>query len=55
MILNLVEETKKVAFERSVELLVKGTDLHIHEKEYEENYIYTITNGIIRDNVQVNN
>ena len=55
IILGIVENTRKEAFQRSVELVVKATDLNVNNKIYETNYTYTLTNGVISDDVAVTN
>ena len=55
IIIGIVENTRKDAFQRSVELIVSATDININDKAYEENYTYTITDGVISDNVAVSN
>ena len=49
IILGIVEDAKKDAFMRSVELLVSTTDIDIANKSFEENYTYEITDGNISD------
>ena len=55
IIIGIVENARKDAFQRSVELVVSATDININDKAYEENYTYTITDGVISDNVAVSN
>ena len=55
IIIGIVENARKDAFQRSVELVVSATDININDKIYEEEYTYTITDGIISDNVAVSN
>ena len=55
IIIGIVENARKDAFQRSVELVVSATDININDKAYEEEYTYTIMNGVISDNVAVNN
>ena len=45
IILGIVEDAKKDAFLRSVELLVSTTDIDIANKTFEESYTYEVTNG----------
>ena len=55
IVLTIVEESRKSAFQRSVELVISATDININDKTFKESYKYTINNGIISDNVIVNN
>ena len=55
IILGIVENTRKEAFQRSVELVEKATDLNVNNKIYETNYTYTLTDGVISDDVKVTN
>ena len=55
IIIGIVENARKDAFQRSVELVVSATDININDKVYEEEYTYTITDGVISDNVAVSN
>jgi len=47
IILGIVEDAKKDAFLRSVELVISTTDIDIANKTFDENYTYTITDGDI--------
>ena len=47
IILGIVEDAKKDAFLRSVELVISTTDIDIANKTFEEEYTYTITDGDI--------
>ena len=47
IILGIVEDAKKDAFLRSVELVISTTDIDIASKTFEEEYTYTITDGNI--------
>ena len=47
IILGIVEDAKKDAFLRSVELVISTTDMDIANKTFEEEYIYEITDGNI--------
>ena len=47
IILGIVEDAKKDSFLRSVELLASTTDTDITNKTFEEDYTYTITDGVI--------
>ena len=49
IILGIVENTRKEAFQRSVELVEKATALNVNNKTYETNYTYTLTDGVISD------
>ena len=55
IILGIVENTRKEAFQRSVELVEKATSLNVNNKTYETNYTYTLTDGVISDDVKVAN
>ena len=55
IILGIVENTRKEAFQRSVELVEKATSLNVNNKTYETNYTYTLTDGVISDDVAINN
>ena len=55
LIIGITEKTRKDAFLRSVELIEKATNINVNTKSYGDIYTYTITDGIISDNVQVNN
>ena len=47
IILGIVEDAKKDAFLRSVELVISTTDIDIANKTFEEEYTYEITDGNI--------
>ena len=49
IILGIVEDAKKDAFLRSVELVVSTTDIDIANKTFNEEYTYEITDGVISD------
>ena len=55
IVINIVENTKKEAFMRSVDLVVRATDINVNDKKFEENYKYTLTDGVITDDVKINN
>ena len=40
---------------RSVDLVVRATDINVNDKKFEENYKYTLTDGVITDDVKINN
>ena len=47
IILGIVEDAKRDAFLRSVELVVSTTDLDMATKTFENEYTYTITDGVV--------
>ena len=47
IILGIIEDAKRDAFLRSVELVVSTTDMDIGTKPYDRYYTYTITDGDI--------
>ena len=47
IILGIIEDAKRDAFLRSVELVVSTTDMDISTKTYESTYMYEITDGDI--------
>ena len=47
IILGIVEDAKRDAFLRSVELVVSTTDMDIATKAFEEEYTYTIADGVV--------
>ena len=49
IILGIVEDAKRDAFLRSVELVVSTTDMDINTKTYESTYTYEITDGDINN------
>ena len=56
MILGIVEDAKRDAFLRSVEMVVSTTDLDINTKPYTHTYMYTITDGDISNlNIPIKN
>ena len=55
IIIGIVENARKDAFQRSVELVVSATDININDKIYEDEYTYTLTDGVISGDVKVSN
>jgi len=55
IIVEIIEDTKKSAFERSVERIIRATDINVVSKQYDENYVYELTDGVLSDGVQVSN
>lgn len=53
IITNIIEDSKKAAFNRSIEGILEGTKLDVSFKLDDSGYIYTIDNGVI-DNLESN-
>lgn len=55
IIIGTIEDSKKSAFKRSAEMILSALSIDVYDKDLDGNYTYTISDGIVSDDVKINN